>query len=193
MKILVLESSGNRKGSSNMLAAEFIRGAKENGHEITEYDVIRADIRPCLGCGSCGMSGPCVQNDDYKTELMELVRAADMLVFVMPVYYYNWPAPLKAVVDRFYSYTVELTGMRKKTALLTVAWDNTDSAFDVVTSYYHVLCDYMNFEDCGVITGKGCGTPSMTRNSGYPRQAYELGRSLPYSESAVVDTQFKSR
>ena len=28
MKILVLESSGNRKGSSNMLAGEFIRGAK---------------------------------------------------------------------------------------------------------------------------------------------------------------------
>ena len=29
MKILVLKSSGNKHGSSNMLADEFIRGAKE--------------------------------------------------------------------------------------------------------------------------------------------------------------------
>ena len=32
MKILVLESSGNKNGSSNMLAHEFVRGAKEAGH-----------------------------------------------------------------------------------------------------------------------------------------------------------------
>ena len=32
-----------------MLAKEFIRGASENGHEITEFDVSRADIRNCMG------------------------------------------------------------------------------------------------------------------------------------------------
>ena len=37
MKILILESSGNIKGSSNMLADEFIRGAEENGHIVTVY------------------------------------------------------------------------------------------------------------------------------------------------------------
>lgn len=45
MKILVLKSSGNKHGSSNMLADEFIRGAKETGYAITEFDVFRADIR----------------------------------------------------------------------------------------------------------------------------------------------------
>ena len=50
MKILVLESSGNKNGSSNMLAKEFIRGASESGHQITAYDVFRKDIRPCIGC-----------------------------------------------------------------------------------------------------------------------------------------------
>ena len=37
MKILVLKSSGNKKGSSAILADEFIRGAKERRHEIIEY------------------------------------------------------------------------------------------------------------------------------------------------------------
>ena len=44
MNILVLKSSGNRSGSSNTLADAFIRGAKEGGHAITEYDVFRADM-----------------------------------------------------------------------------------------------------------------------------------------------------
>ena len=178
MRILVLESSGNKNGSSNMLAHEFMRGAKESGHAVTEYDVIRKDIRPCLGCGHCGMSGPCVQKDDYETELKGLIRGTDMLVFVMPVYYYNWPAQLKSVVDRFYSFTTELSGMRKKAVLLAVAWDNTKTVFKVTKDYYDTICDYMHFQDCGVILGGGCGTPGMTKNSGFPEKAYQLGKSL---------------
>ena len=178
MKILVLESSGNKNGSSNMLAKEFIRGAAENGHDITEIDVSRADIRNCMGCNVCGMNGDCVLKDDYEPGLKSRIKAADLLVFVMPVYYYNWPAQLKAVVDRFYSYTTKLTSMHKKTVLLTVAWDNTDSAFDIVQAYYDRIVDYMQFKDMGRVIGKGCGTPSMTRNSVYPAQAYELGKSV---------------
>ena len=178
MKILVLESSGNKKGSSNMLADEFIRGAEESGHTITVYDVLRADIHPCLGCNRCGMAGQCVQKDDYENELKDLIRLTDMIVFVMPVYYYNWPAQMKAVVDRFYSFTGELTRMHKKTALITVAWDNTDSAFDVVKAYYHRICEYMRFRDQGMVIGKGCGTPEMTRRSEYMKKAYLLGKSI---------------
>ena len=178
MRILVLESSGNRRGSSNMLAESFIRGARERGHDITEYDVLRADIRPCLGCNRCGMSGPCVQKDDYENELKGLIRQADMLVFVMPVYYYNWPAQLKAVVDRFYSFTTELTSMRKKAAMLAVAWDDTDTVFSVVRAYYDRICAYMQFEDVGAVLGGGCGTPAMTRNNPALSRAYELGKSI---------------
>ena len=178
MKILVLESSGNRKGSSNLLAEEFIKGAEENGHSVTVFDVIRADIRPCLGCNHCGMNGPCVQKDDYENKLKGMIKEADMLVFVMPVYYYNWPAQLKAVIDRFYSFTTELTYMHKKTALLTVAWDDTDTVFSVVEAYYHRICEYMQFEDMGMVLGGGCGTPAMTKRNKAINEAYELGKRL---------------
>lgn len=178
MKILVLESSGNIKGSSNMLADEFIRGAEENGHEVTVYNVMRKNIKPCQGCGHCGMAGDCVLGDDYERELKPMIIGADMVVFVMPLYYYNWPSQLKVCVDRFYSFNGELASMRKKTALLSAAWDDTDEAFEGTAAFYRKLCSYMNFEDCGMVLGRGCGTPSMTRASAYPWKAYELGKSI---------------
>lgn len=178
MKILVLESSGNKHGSSNMLAEAFIRGTKENGHDITEFDVFRADIRPCTGCNHCGMNGPCAQKDDYEKTLKDKIRETDMLVFVMPVYYYNWPAQLKTVIDRFYSFTTELTYMHKKAALLAAAWDDTDTVFSVVEAYYHRICEYMQFEDAGMVLGGGCGTPAMTKNSKALTEAYEFGKSI---------------
>jgi len=178
MKILVLESSGNAEGSSNMLAGEFIRGAREAGNETETFDVLKADIRPCLGCGRCAMDGPCVQQDDYELKLKPMILDADMLVFVMPVYYCSWPAQMKAVVDRFYSYAGELTSMRKKTALLCAAWDEEDSSFELVKACYEKICGCMQFEDQGMVIGRGCGTPSMTRSSGYPQEARELGRSI---------------
>ena len=115
------------------------------------------------------MTGPCVLKDDYENELKQLIKETDMIVFVMPVYYYNWPAQLKVCVDRFYSFTMELTSMQKKTALLSAAWDNTDTVFSVTEAYYRQICDYMQFKDQGMVLGKGCGTPSMTRSSIYPQ------------------------
>lgn len=178
MKVLVIKSSGNKNGSSNMLANEFIKGASENGHEIIEFDVIRKNIKPCLGCGACGMNGSCVQKDDYENELKGLIKDSDVIVFVFPIYYFGWPAQIKAVIDRFYSHTTELTNMHKKTVMLTVAWNGDDETFHVTRDYYAKVCDYMKFESLGSVVGKGCGTSSMTAETKYPKQAYELGKSI---------------
>ena len=45
MKIVVLEGSPNRHASSNLLAEEFIRGAKEAGHTA---EIIDAPMPTCI-------------------------------------------------------------------------------------------------------------------------------------------------
>ncbi len=47
MKIIVLEGSPNIHGSSNMLAGEFIRGAKGAGHKVAVIDT-RTQIFACV-------------------------------------------------------------------------------------------------------------------------------------------------
>lgn len=97
MKIVVLKGSPNINGSSNLLAAEFIRGAEEAGHSTQVIDAAHADIHPCTGCIHCGYEGPCVQKDDVD-QIRQIILEADMLVFVTPLYYYGMSAQLKTLV-----------------------------------------------------------------------------------------------
>lgn len=65
-----------------------------------------------------------------------------------------------------------------KSALLSVAWNSDGWTFDALEAHYHTLAKHLNFEDCGMVLGRDCGTPSMTKSSRYPEQAYLLGKSL---------------
>jgi len=177
MKIVILMGSPNRNGSTGILVSEFVRGAADAGHSCEVIDVCHADIHPCTGCVACGYEGPCVQKDDVS-EIRKKLLACDMAVFATPLYYYGMSAQLKAVVDRFCAYNSSLNGRHLKSALLSVAWNADDWTFDVLSAHYRTLVRYINFEDMGMILGYGCGTPSMTKRSIYPKQAYQLGKSL---------------
>ena len=67
MKILVLEGSPNRHGSSNFLAEEFIRGAKEAGHAVEVIDAAHADLHPCTGCVRCGYEAPASRRTTWSS------------------------------------------------------------------------------------------------------------------------------
>lgn len=177
MRITILMGSPNRKGSTNILVENFVEGATEAGHECEMIDVCHANIHPCTGCVACGYEGPCVQKDDVEQIRAKLI-ASDMVVFATPLYYYGMSAQLKTVVDRFCAYNGSLNSRHLKSALLTVAWNADDWTFEALEVHYKTLVQYINFEDKGMILGYGCGTPSMTKHSRYPKDAYALGRSL---------------
>ena len=65
-----------------------------------------------------------------------------------------------------------------KSALLSAAWNSDGWTFEALESHYQTLVRYLNLQDMGTVLGKGCGTPSLTRGSGYPKKAYELGSRL---------------
>lgn len=177
MRITVIEGSPHRDGSSNALAAEFVRGAEEAGHRVTVFDAAHSKIGPCRGCDACGMSGPCVQRDDMAA-IREALLSSDMVVFVTPLYYFGVSAQIKAVIDRFYAFNGQLTSRRLKVALIVAAWNSDDWTMADVSAHYRTLCRYLHMEDMGQILATGCGTPGMTRGSRFMRDAYELGRGL---------------
>lgn len=181
MKIVILEGSPNKKGSSNLLAENFIRGAEKAGHSVQIIDVAHANVHPCIGCIHCGYEGPCVQKDDVDG-IRAKILGADMLVFVTPLYYYGMSAQLKTLIDRFCAFNSSIQRKRMKSALLTVAWNSDNWTFDALEAHYKTLVRYLNLKDVGMVLGTGCGTPAMTQNSRFPKLAYNLGKGLRKTE-----------
>ncbi len=177
MKIVILQGSPNRRGSTYLLADSFRQGAESAGHTVEIVDAAHADVRPCTGCVHCGYEGPCVQKDGME-DLRRKILDADMLVFATPLYYYGMTAQLKAVVDRFCAFNSSLTRRHMKSALLAVAWNDDDWTFEALEAHYKTLVRYLAFRDAGMVLGGGCGTPAMTKNSRFIRQAYEFGKNL---------------
>ncbi len=71
MKIVIIKGSPHKKGSSNMLAEQFIKGAQEAGHTIIEMDAAHMDIRPCFGCGNPSMT----KNSRHMEEAYQLGKS----------------------------------------------------------------------------------------------------------------------
>ncbi len=177
MKIVILEGSPNKKGSSNLLADCFRQGAEEAGHTVEIIDTAHGNIAPCTGCVRCGYEGPCVQKDDVEHIRGEILNA-DMLVFVTPLYYYGMSAQLKTMIDRFCAFNSSIQRKHMKSALLAAAWNSDGWTFEALEAHYRTLVRYLNFEDMGMVLGTGCGTPSQTSHSEFPQLAYNLGRRL---------------
>jgi len=65
---------------------KIIKGSREKGHVLTRFDVSKMNIKPCLGCVTCGYEGPCVQKDDNEV-IKKALLSSDMLVLATPLYY----------------------------------------------------------------------------------------------------------
>lgn len=175
MKITILMGSPRTNGNSAYLAERFAQGAEEAGHETFIFDCAKHEIGGCLGCGSCGMDGPCVRKDGFAL-LRPHVIEADMLVFASPVYYFGFTAQLKAAIDRFYSIHAKLGG--KKCALIAVMGNPSPKVAAPAVAMYEDMAAYLHWQDMGRVLAAGVWAAGDARRSAYGEQAYRLGRSI---------------
>lgn len=102
MKALAINSSPNMEhGNTALILQPFLEGLKEAGAEVEVVYTSRRDIRPCTAQGLCwfGHPGDCYIQDDMQ-DLYPLIRAADLWVLAVPLYWFGMPGPLKNLVDR---------------------------------------------------------------------------------------------
>lgn len=176
MKILILTGSPRKNGNSNTLADHFTKGAKEAGHQIVRFDAAFKNVHPCTGCNSCSMNGPCIFKDDFEFVRQHIVDA-DMVVFATPMYYFGMSAQLKTVIDRFYAVNGQIHRPKKAALIMTYA-DNSPEKEGVIINHYNVLLNYLGWQDAGQIIAPGVWPAGAVNHTDYPRQAYELGKSL---------------
>lgn len=97
--ILIISTSLRNKSNSEILAQHALRGALAAGNHAELITLKDKDIRFCKGCLACQKTMKCVIGDDVA-EILGNVKAADTLVFVTPIYYYELSGQLKTLLDR---------------------------------------------------------------------------------------------
>jgi multimeric flavodoxin WrbA len=137
-KILVLTGSHRKGGNSDRLADAFINGAKQAGHEVVKFSTADKHIKGCIGCNTCFSTGTaCSVTDDFA-ELAPILEQVDVIVFATPVYWFTFPVPLKAAIEKFYSYFSTKRPMKiKECALLACGgiWQEPTKYDGIVKSY----------------------------------------------------------
>jgi arsenate reductase (thioredoxin) len=99
MFVLGLQGSPCKQGNTSVLLASFLGEAESLGAQVRILEASAMNIHPCIGCGNCERTGECVFNDDMG-EVYGLLRRADCVVLAAPIFFYNVPAQLKALIDR---------------------------------------------------------------------------------------------
>lgn len=95
---VVLYSSPHRDGYTAKALEEYLNGSTA---PVT-YNLYTLSPQPCIDCGVCAGSGSCSLHD--LDSLMDDFEKADRVIFAFPVYNMSFPAPMKALFDRFQRY-----------------------------------------------------------------------------------------
>jgi multimeric flavodoxin WrbA/putative sterol carrier protein len=102
MKILAVQGSPRpRMSNTEVLLREFLKGAESEGAVAETVYLKEKKIHSCQGCYTCWTKTPgtCVFKDDMP-ELLEKVKACDVIVYATPLYCYNVTALLKTFQER---------------------------------------------------------------------------------------------
>ncbi len=189
-RIIVIQGGGRHKGNTAQLIESFEKGAREAGHQVEVISLIKNEVKGCIGCNACRFGKPCIQKDNFN-ELVPKIKAADLIVFASPLYFWTLSSRIKAFIERFYCIAEEDSNPPlgryekypiKDCALLVTAADNLFWTFEQVTSYYQfAIVNYIGFNDKGMILAGGCGdtngNPQIDK-TGHLEEAYEFGKNL---------------
>jgi multimeric flavodoxin WrbA len=103
MKILTLCGSPRRRGNTSTVLSAF-EGLAGKNNSIERVDIVAQDIKGCIGCDNCQKDvyhPACIQKDDLNNLLLKII-ASDLVVYAAPVYVWDFPAQMKAAIDRHY-------------------------------------------------------------------------------------------
>lgn len=153
-KIVVLTGSPRKDGNSNRMAESFIATAENKGYEVTRFDTAQMNVGGCMACSQCYTKDgqACVYNNDDFNKIAPALLAADAIVITTPLYWFAFPAKLKAVIDKWTTFAATGKSFAGKTAALIACCgiDNTE-VFEGLLYSYRVSMDLMKCRSVGEV------------------------------------------
>lgn len=96
--------------------------------------------------------------------------AAEMVVFVTPLYYSGMSAQLKAVIDRFYSINSILRATPKQAMLLCAGADKDLWPMEALETHFRAIFRYLKWQFRCSLLAVGVHERQDIEQTGYPRK-----------------------
>ncbi|MFW6013567.1 MAG: flavodoxin family protein [Candidatus Nanoarchaeia archaeon] len=99
MFVVGISASPRKNENSEKILKFALDEFKKRGHETKEVLLSETKIGPCIACGCCGEKGKCA-NDEKASYVNNLLRHADGILAITPVYFGSMSAQMKALCDK---------------------------------------------------------------------------------------------
>lgn len=174
--VLIICGSPRKDGNSDLLAAQFAKGATESGNKVEIVYIRDQKLNYCVGCLSCLKTGRCFQQDDANSLLPKMMEA-DVVCFSCPVYYYSVSGQMKVFIDRMNP----LYGkMRNKDFyyMVTAAEEEREKLDRAIEAMEGFADCFEDIRRCGRVYGGGAEKKGDVINLPAYNEAYEMGKSI---------------
>ena len=177
-KVLVISTSMRKNSNYDILADEFIKGAKSKGHSVEKICIKEKNISFCKGCLSCQVNKKCSINDDAQ-EIFEKIKNSNVIVWATPIYYYSMSGQMKTLIDRLNPLFVSKYDFQDIYLIATAA-DNNNSAFNgIITELNGWTSCLTKTKLKGILKATSLTYPSEAKeHPNYLKEAYKMGENI---------------
>lgn len=137
MKVLMLNGSPHKKGTTERALQEIQVELEKNGIESEVVDVGDSNVGGCIGCGYCKNNGKCFR-DDIVNRIAEKMKECDGLVVGSPVYFASINGTLKSVLDRLFCSSGSVMQYKPACAVVVARRAGTTASIDIINKYFEL-------------------------------------------------------
>jgi putative NADPH-quinone reductase len=170
--VLAISGSLRNKSFTEKMLDLCIEGMGEN-LEVHKFYPHKMKIGPCISCWSCWgkkRPGECIQEDDFQ-QILDVYKQADYFLLAAPLYFFDLPASVKNVIDRFFvvlesaqigtarGYTdhPKRIDRHPKAVLISSCGFPEIGNFDILKHHFRVICEHMDWRWSGDILISAAG------------------------------------
>ena len=178
-KIVVVTGSPRKNGNSFAMTDAFIKAAEAKGHTVTRFDAALKKVGGCHDCKTCFKTGKACSFDDDFNVIAPSIQEADVVVFTTPLYWYSFPAQIKGVIDRLFSFCVaekDIAG--KECALIACCEEDDVSVMDGILNPYKLSIKLLKWKSVGEVLVTGVYNAGDIEKTDGCKQAAALAEKL---------------
>ena len=181
-KVLIFKGSFRKKGYTQQLIDEVIKGINDEGGEAVLYELSHKEIIPCRGCEYCYTHAGCSIKDYLTPMYKELEEGANFLM-ATPLYWAMMSGTTKVWLDRMHPILDgEHWGIRwpdVKYATLYVSGNRDDDPLaDEAVDLTERIIASIGLPSLGTMWVKYTDREDFVLSDEDKTKAYEMGRTL---------------